>query len=282
MADGWWHFDESERELSPLISVVEWHRQFVQLGLEMVTAYPDQSKYGALLDVGMLVGRRMIMEETEGLENVILTEEGVTCLPVIAGSDMDSLQRALEATLNTLSNVDGIMLWDALANKKCSQHAVRVAHQEEVDLSIAVNQLITRMDNQKPRIMISSLSQANHWSSELTKWVVANDELDIAADVYRLYLPLENEGIIEELPAVLGAMLESGIRQVILNPCEFPLFSDKPGSVGASSKTKTEIVKVTELEVLEQLLEKSWKGILGREDIGREEDFLQWVEIPSS
>ncbi|WP_342477091.1 beta-ketoacyl synthase N-terminal-like domain-containing protein [Paenibacillus sp. FSL H7-0350] len=274
LADGWWHFDESERELSPLISVVEWHRQFVQLGLEMVTAYPDQSKYGALLDVGMLVGRRMIMEETEGLENVILTEEGVTCLPVIAGSDMDSLQRALEATLNTLSNVDGIMLWDALANKKCSQHAVRVAHQEEVDLSIAVNQLITRMDNQKPRIMISSLSQANHWSSELTKWVVANDELDIAADVYRLYLPLENEGIIEELPAVLGAMLESGIRQVILNPCEFPLFSDKPGSVGASSKTKTEIVKVTELEVLEQLLEKSWKGILGREDIGREEDFF--------
>ncbi|MNC08462.1 Surfactin synthase subunit 2 [compost metagenome] len=73
---------------------------------------------------------------------------------------------------------------------------------------------------------------------------------------------------------MLGAMLESGISKVILNPYDLPLFSEKPIYVFSSSETKPEIVKVTELEVLEQLLETSWKAILGREDIGRDEDFF--------
>lgn len=271
LADGWWHFDGNEREHSPIVSLEEWKSQFEQMDLEHVTAYPDGSNIGQLVDVGIVVGRRGITGKAESTEKVLAQQEGFTCLPTVAEDDMDSLKNSLEAALQDLSNVDRVLLWDTVEDKNTRFNFINSTQREEASLAVELNRFMANCSaTQDKAMIISTVHQMKQWNSDLTSWVVSNEELDNNSEVYRIYLFSQSEGNIQKLPAVFEAMIESGIRQVVVSPNESLLFSAKP-----TNKSKvSEETERTKLEQLEHLLSKIWTKILGREQIGIDEDFF--------
>jgi SAM-dependent methyltransferase/acyl carrier protein len=57
LADGWWHFDEGERALSPLVDLARWAAIARDAGFEEVLAYPETPELRRRLDVGIVIAR---------------------------------------------------------------------------------------------------------------------------------------------------------------------------------------------------------------------------------
>ncbi len=57
MADGWWHFDADERELSPLVSLARWEDILRELPFETVATWPSDLATQRRTDVGLIIAQ---------------------------------------------------------------------------------------------------------------------------------------------------------------------------------------------------------------------------------
>jgi len=57
MADGWWHFDNDERELSPLMPLRKWQDLFDSLAFSETVCYPKDELLRKRLDMGIIIAR---------------------------------------------------------------------------------------------------------------------------------------------------------------------------------------------------------------------------------
>lgn len=57
MADGWWHFDQEERALSPLVSLPRWTEILQSVSFETVATYPADAATQKRMDVGLIIAQ---------------------------------------------------------------------------------------------------------------------------------------------------------------------------------------------------------------------------------
>lgn len=57
MADGWWHFDQQERALSPLVSLPRWEEILRAVPFETVATYPTDTATQNSTDVGLIIAQ---------------------------------------------------------------------------------------------------------------------------------------------------------------------------------------------------------------------------------
>ncbi len=60
LADGWWHFDNAERQLSPLMPIEKWEALLKEKGFESILAYPDTTALRERLDVGVILAQNQL------------------------------------------------------------------------------------------------------------------------------------------------------------------------------------------------------------------------------
>lgn len=60
LADGWWHFDNAERQLSPLMPIDKWESLLKEKGFKSILAYPDTTELRARLDVGVILAQNQL------------------------------------------------------------------------------------------------------------------------------------------------------------------------------------------------------------------------------
>jgi acyl transferase domain-containing protein/acyl carrier protein len=68
LADGWWHFDDSERKLSPLLGLDGWEAIARAAGFADVLAYPEDPAMRRQIDVGVLLARTAVPAQEEAME----------------------------------------------------------------------------------------------------------------------------------------------------------------------------------------------------------------------
>ncbi len=272
MADGWWHFDGTERELSPLVSIEEWKRQFTALGLEQVSAYPDLPKLQGNLDVGMIIGRQSNTIQKSNAENLFSSQNGVKLLPTVNAKDEAALEKSLKATLEQMADIEAFVLWDALGNRESRFDSLIPTVHQSIKAAINANHLMIQAATsfEKPVMVISVVDKTEKWESGLTEWTVAHEKLDSAPGIYRVYLPSGCECGTKGILAVLEMMLESGIQRIVIDPRNNPLYSAK-----LASKAIISTKEVDEVQGLEALLIKLWGQVLGRNKINLDDDFFE-------
>jgi len=272
MADGWWHFDEAERELSPLVSTEEWKRQFTALGLKEVAAYPDLPKLQGNLDVGMIIGYQPVSAQKAKTCDLLPNREGVKLLPAVTANDVPMLEEAIEAALGKLTDVDGIVLWDVLENRKPRFDSLVPNVPQNVKAALTVNRLVINAaaSYNKPALIISTVTEKGQWGPGVTAWAVEHEKMNTTSGTYRVYLPSGCEGGNCGILPVMDSMIESGIRRIVINPESYPLYSIKHVS-------KAPIVKdvVSKVQGLEAILVKLWGKVLGRDKVDIDADFFE-------
>ncbi|MCP1311720.1 type I polyketide synthase [Paenibacillus tyrfis] len=271
LADGWWHFDEAERKLSPLVSVEEWQGHFSALGLEEVAAYPDKTGLRERLDVGIIIGQRAAAKPPADAKASPAWPEGVRRLRTVAAADASALELALDAALADRTDVEDIMLWDIAEPAKFRRDSFVPAVAEAAKAAIAANRVAVRASarQSKPAMIMSALPEPGDWGPDLTAWVAGHEELDASANVYRIYLPREGVLRTESVVPVLETMLESGVRRTAIDAGHHPLF--EPALPAAVSSEES---KASRLEGLEATIGEVWSRLLGREEIDPDADFF--------
>ncbi len=272
MAEGWWHFDGAERELSPLVSIDEWKQQFTALGMEQVVAYPDSPKLQENLDVGMIIGCQPTTVKNSNAVSLLPSQKEIKLLPTVEAKDAASLKKALEISLGQLQNVDMFILWDNLGDRETRFNSLVPALGKTVKTAINLNRFVVNAasSRQKPVMILSNIDRKDQWESGLTEWTVEHDKLDKTEGIYRVYLPANFEDSTNGLLPVMEMMLESGIRRIVVDPDEHPVFSIKPVSKAIIQKEA-----VDEIQGIEALLVKLWGKVLGRERIHLDDDFFE-------
>lgn len=273
LADGWWHFDQDERELSPLVSKEQWEGQFRALGLEKVTVYPDHPELRECMDVGIVIGRMPLSRHTAGNKTVREGEKGIRLLPTVEATDASSLEPALNKALSDVRYADGIVAWDDLESKENSFRFRSLVPliPESVEIANSVNRAVGRhaASWDKPAVVISTLPHTDEWGESETEWAIVHDKLDADADTYRIYVSGDDPNI-DAIPSVLDAMLTSGMKRVAIRSGRHPFLSVAPSKPllpeegGISS----------ELEKTESVLKKVWSKLLGRE-VDVDADFFE-------
>lgn len=57
LADGWWHFDDAERQLSPLIGLDQWQKIARKVGFQDILTFPHDAKQRACLETGIIIAQ---------------------------------------------------------------------------------------------------------------------------------------------------------------------------------------------------------------------------------
>ncbi|ASS74016.1 hypothetical protein CIG75_02815 [Tumebacillus algifaecis] len=266
LADGWWHFDRTERELSPLIAVDAWERQFAALGLKQVTAYPAQADLRERLDVGIIFGQMPADVQ------IAPYSAGQQVLPLVSTADGASIEAKLGNALRNVPALDGIIVWDQIGAGERGFDSIVPRVPQEVQVAARVNRVAVQFGSEAniPVISVSAFPRASQFNAMLTEWAVAHAKLDAATSSYRLYLPVDGVVKTEGVPQVIKAMMESGIKQLAINPGNHPFLSLKQLKSNNADEQQT-----SEFQNMELVVRKIWSDLFGRDEIDLDADFFE-------
>ncbi len=278
LADGWWHFDEQERSLSPLMDLARWEAIARTAGFAEVLAYPDAGQIRKRLDVGLLIAR-------------------TACAPAqLAQSTV--ARAAAQLPAEPLEGVIFIDSPDAGAARVFQPLGERLVS-GEVDYDSGVTALLDCIAVQRPRFVSvwSSGACAADPADEVARARARATLQRRGASLLpspsawsHVYLPFDGDGsaaaVVPAAAVIREALraVEGGLTPAVVCPEAQAAFSfparaavdvrarretDAPGPAGDAGAPLP-----TDSDAYAALIRGLWTELLGIESIGLDEDFF--------
>ena len=271
LADGWWHFSDEERELSPLIDMSLWRTLFQDVGLDNVVSFPESSSQRGLLEMGMIMGYKKYSE------NVILSHD----------SPMLSVQATEHFSDKENGNqLDVIIILEPSIEQKQSKFLCMgdklTVPQTQIDM------LLNRVESLLRRLSVSSVYL---WSTG-EAYVNSADQLARTRAIESLitrisggatrfghyYLPEQiSPSVIEQvLIAQMGELATAvidGYKLPLFNPQKLIAADPQDGDVTSRGATSKRVAASDDRYLA--ILKNLWTNLFGIEQIGDDDDFFE-------
>jgi len=273
LADGWWHFDEPERSLSPLMDLGRWEEIARELGFTEIMAHPDTPEIRERLDVGLLIARN---------------GEPLAEQPAQAATTGWHLPAP-----ESLAALDGLVVIDPAQTRPDSdfppigEGLARPAQ----DCEAYVEALVAWLGAQRPGfVSVWSSGVAAHPADALAqaraalqldgwgRWMLGK-----AGAWSRVYLPLAEGGLPAPF-AIREALraVESGLSHAVIRPDQQTLFAPgqaqgwrgKPQPGQAAESQAEDFALDGPQDRHARLLQTLWGELFGLERIGLDDDFF--------
>jgi len=269
LADGWWHFDDTERSLSPLISMAQWERQLAAAGLEDIVSYPGASDLREQLDIGLILGRR---PELDAPRIASLLDDGREILPVLTAETPAELERVARTVLMDMK-ADAVVVWDEVSTGARGFESLAPSTELDIQAAEAIQTAAgaAAAEQAKPALLVSAIAAGTQWGYSQTQWAQMHERVDTALPTHRIYAAIDRSALPEEMPAVLDAMVSAGMRRLAVRPEDHPFLS----IVAPPPSPRAEQAEADGREELETLLRQLWGKLLGREQVGLDADFFE-------
>ncbi len=279
LADGWWHFDESERERSPLLDLEHWEAIARKAGFTDILAYPEDPDMRRQMDVGVLIAQTALPPSP--VSTVSSNEPGPWLFSQLApGRALDGLILLDERRDRDLEAFEP--LGDTLSRARLRQDGYG-------------NAMLEWLERHRPRfVSVWSSGFALTNTADQVERAHAAQELDRGGRALlgegawsRLYLPIAIDTPGARMPeddVLRGALrvVQGRMDQVIIEPARQSLFHLAPGgfdaSALASGKQESKIGAAADLvdaNGYALLLHGLWSELFGIERIGADDDFFE-------
>jgi SAM-dependent methyltransferase len=222
LADGWWHFDNNERSLSPLMPVEKWSQQLLSVGFEKVCHYPQSKELQDRLELSLIVAQ---------MPTASTQEEEATAAYIDDYKDEEKL--------------DGLIVIDELLEEPKALFEVFGDDMVRPDLDQTefLQQLINSVEKLKPGFVSlwSDVSGLNYCNNQLHKTSLDLNFEKKARSLLgnsgwsKIYLPLDKNN---EAPS--GTLVRNAFNAMQGNLDKAILLPQTPGLFGSFVNTKTE------------------------------------------
>ncbi|WP_338848354.1 beta-ketoacyl synthase N-terminal-like domain-containing protein [Massilia sp. W12] len=261
LADGWWHFEDAERTLSPLIGLDQWERVARRAGFTDVLVYPPRELQRARQETGIIIAQSVHNPARESAHI-----EGEWRLPA-PPQPLDGL------LLLEQPPFDGELRFEAFGDKLLDGQQ---AHDWLPGWRAALLQWVKGQSGLRFGAALAPGHSGAHSGDAIVK-LRHGRALDAAmrshlgaANWRRLWLPELPQG--ELLQETLDA-LQSGGAEVCLRPAQQALYAlAKPHTVRKESAAATQLEGA---QAYAQLLQQVWGQLFGLEQVRPDDDFFE-------
>jgi acyl transferase domain-containing protein/acyl carrier protein len=263
LADGWWHFDNTERQLSPLMPIEKWETLLKEKGFKSILAYPDTPELRGRLDVGVILAQNQLSIQTENT------------LPLIAQDKLES--KAYDQTFI----ID--LPFSRLNNrfKSIAGNGAKINFGQKYFES--VRQVLNSLKTGSPVILTQASASADFEYDPVQ--LAARIEFEKKTNAVSLYLPFDKtiEGYSRTIPgrqifAQVIAVINSGWNHGVIEANHQSLFSlpAKLSLLNRDSNTNDAITfNVEATDSYEILLINIWSDLFGIENLTANDDFFE-------
>lgn len=189
------------------------------------------------------------------LSQRLFNRSNITMLPVVELKELQSGH--LPTPLTDLRNIGGIIHWDK-----------QILNNESVVLQF-IKYLAEELS--RPQVVVSVLPQHYQWNSATTDWLMSHEDIDISLNNYRIYLHDEFSVSTNKLFQIMGSMISSRIKSLIVNPNGHPFWNYELENNQAAEK----LVVDSELEKIQHLLQNQWSKLFGYKQVDLDVNFFE-------
>jgi acyl transferase domain-containing protein len=275
LADGWWHFDNNERSLSPLMPVENWSQQLLSVGFEKVCHYPQSKELQNRLELSLIVAQ--MPTENTNKEGAQIKDSSA---PYI--DDYKDEER-----------LDGLIVIDELLQEPKALFEVFGDDmvRPELDQSEFLQQLINTVEKFKPGFVSlwSDVTGLNYGNNQLHKASLDLNFEKRARSLLgnsgwsKIYLPLDknNEAPSNSLVRNAFNALQGNLDKAVLLPQSPGLFGTFVTMNADSQRVERSALNVIQPAQVEKtqdfstMLSSIWSDLFGMEHIGLDDDFFE-------
>lgn len=263
LAEGWWYYDDKEREISPIIDCTKWNELMSSSGMDEVRILPEKKGLSECVDASLILGYKKNDINTADILYSYQGKKGKYSISnhLVLKDDRKDIKNEVRKFLDWNKGFESVVILDYPweESRPILSSSAKLHNENRVE-QILKEEIVKETEVRK--IACGFLSVINDQQQSADQ-ILVDSKMDYYVNTKRLYVT-EN---------VCGENILDYLDEMSVSDIDTSVYGDI--NLTGCFKAEKRVENEREEDPMESLLRSEWERILGVSDFSIDDDFFE-------